>query len=226
MSTLYTKTVNRPTLQTAVIKWFLAEAMSFEQETALANSAAGQATPGLLDIGTVMGRQAGGAPAAAVAGAGNTGNGTVSAPAAAVGIQVGTYFIEFSAATKFNVFDPAGKLVGEGATGVAFANQIGFTITAGGTAFADGDSFTVAVAAGSGKVVPLNLAATDGSAVAIGIVARQVTVPSGADVPAVLLERLATVDSSNLIWPGGITTQQQATALAQLAQAFIIARPE
>jgi hypothetical protein len=74
----------------------------------------------------------------AAANAGNTGNSTVNAPSDLVGVQVGAYTIEFIAPAKFNVYDPFGNLVGEGATGTAFASQIGFTITAGATAFAAG----------------------------------------------------------------------------------------
>jgi hypothetical protein len=223
--TLYTKTVNRQTLQTAVLKWFPAEEFSFEQETALANCAASQAIAGLLDVGTVMGKQTAGTPGSATANAGNTGNGTVGAVTAQAGIQNGTYSIEFLAATKYNVIDPSGKIVGEGATGTAFANQLGFTITAGGTAFAAGDGFTIVVAAGSGKVVPLNPTATDGSAVAMGVVVKQTTVPSGSDASVLLVERQAVLLTDGLIWPSGITGTQQAAALAQLAAAGIICRP-
>lgn len=53
---LYTKTVTRPKLQAAVLKWFADEQISFEQETALANCAAAEPIAGLLDVGTVMGK--------------------------------------------------------------------------------------------------------------------------------------------------------------------------
>jgi len=164
-------------------------------------------------------------PGTAVANSGNTGNGTVSAVTAKTGIQVGTYSIEFLAATKFNVYDPSGRLLGEGATGTAFNNQIGFTITAGGTAFVLGDGFTIPVAAGPGNVTPLNPSAVDGSAVAMGIVMRPATVPANAPASVVLLERQGVVLADYLIWPAGITNNQQAAATAQLAAAGIIVRP-
>jgi hypothetical protein len=137
---MYNLTVTRPKLQTAVLKWFVSEEYSFEQETVLQNSAAAfTQTPsgGLLDIGVIVGKIAAGA-ATAVANVGNTGNGTMSAPSDVVGVQVGAYTVEFISPIKFNVYDPFGNLVGEGTTGVAFANQIGFTTTAGATAFAAG----------------------------------------------------------------------------------------
>lgn len=88
------------------------------------------------------------AAAAAAAVAGNTGNGTVSAPSVGAGAlapKVGAYRLVAIAATKFEVFDPLGEMVGEATTGTAFAGPIGFTITAGGTPFVAGDAFTVAV---------------------------------------------------------------------------------
>jgi hypothetical protein len=318
---LMTQTIQRQTLQTAVLKSFLSEELSFEQETAAPNCAASpQPTPstglsiaGLLDVGTVMGRitvgggaianavaggsnvgngtvgsesvvagaaqvgtytvtftlatafnvtdpkgvlvgsgvtgtafsnqigftiTAGGtafaagdtftmaaAPGSATANSGNTGNGTVGAITAKTGAQAGTYSVEFIAATKFNLYDPAGKFVGEGATGTAFSNQIGFTITAGGTAFAVGDGFTIAVAAGSGNVTPLNVSAVDGSAVAMGVVIKPQSVPAAASASVLLIERIGVVLSDGLIWPAGISASQQAAALAQLAANQVIARP-
>jgi hypothetical protein len=235
--TLFTETKFRQTLQTAFLKWFAAEEISFEQETAAPNCAANQASAstnspnpqifGLLDIGTVMGRIiiGGGTPAAAVANGGNTGNGTVGTVTAQTGEQVGTYTVSFTAATAFNVYDPKGALVGSGATGTAFANQLGFTITAGGTAFAVGDSFTIAVQPGSSNVTPLNPSAVDGSAVAMGIVVRPQTVPAAATAAVVLAERLVVGLLDYLIWPAGITSTQQAAALAQLAANYVICRP-
>ena len=130
-------------------------------------------------------------PGAYTANAGNTGNGTCGAITAKAGIQAGTYTGEFFAATKFTLFDPSGRFVGEGTTGTAFSNQLGFTITAGGTAFVLGDGFTIAVQPGNGNVTPLNLSAVDGSAVAMGVVVKATTVPAAASAPVVVVERQA-----------------------------------
>jgi hypothetical protein len=221
---MFTSTITRPKLQTAVLKWFADEDYSFEQETALANSAASLTPANLMDVGLIVGKVAAAAAGAASANAGNTGNGTVGAVSDLAGIQVGTYAIEFIAATKFNVYDPGGRLVGEGTTGVAFATQLGFTITAGGTAFVAGDGFTIAVGAGSGKVVPLSLTATDGSAVPIGVVVRQQTVSASADAPVVVVERLAVLLADGLIYPSGATTNQKNAINAQLAALGLIVR--
>lgn len=79
------------------------------------------------------------------ANAGNTGNGTLGTLSAITGAQPGAYGVVFIAATKFEVYDPLGNFLGLGATGTAFSNQVQFTITAGGTAFAAGDGFSVTV---------------------------------------------------------------------------------
>lgn len=221
---MFSSTITRPKLQTAVLKWFVDEEFSFEQETALANSGAGLTPAGLFDVGLIVGKVAAAAPGAASANAGNTGNGTVNAPTAQLGIMVGTYNVEFIAATKFNLYNPAGDLLVEGTTGVAVANQIGFTITAGGTAFVAGDGFTIVVAAGSGKVVPLSLTAVDGSAVPFGVVIRQATISASADGPVVLVERQAVLLDEGLIFPSGATTNQKAAIRAQLAALGLIVR--
>lgn len=220
----FSTTITRPKLQSAVIKTFSDEELSFEQELALANSGASLTPAGLFDIGLVVGKVADLAPAAAVANGGNTGNGTVGATTGQLGIQLGTYNVEFIAATAFNVYAPDGKLVAEGKTGVAFANQLGFTITAGGTAFVAGDGFTIAVAAGSGKIVPLSLTAVDGSAVAVGVVSRQATVSASVDTPVVCIERLGVLLADGLIYPSGASAPQIAAINAILAKNFLIVR--
>ncbi len=90
---------------------------------------------------------------ASAANAGNTGNGILGTLSALAAAQPGAYNVVFVAATKFEVYDPSGKFVGVGTTGTQFSNQVQFTITAGGTAFAAGDGFTVTVT-GNTVVMP------------------------------------------------------------------------
>lgn len=90
--------------------------------------------------------------AAAVAGT-NTGNGTVGTPTVSDNASVGSYSVVFTAATVFSVFTPSGERLADGATAVAYTGQIGFTITAGGTAFIAGDSFTFAVTKNASSTV-------------------------------------------------------------------------
>lgn len=82
--------------------------------------------------------------AAGVAGT-NTGNATMGATTAGDNAAIGTFTVIFTAATAFYVVNPDGVRLKDGATGVAYNDQVGFTITAGATPMVAGDSFTIAV---------------------------------------------------------------------------------
>jgi len=81
------------------------------------------------------------------------------------------------AGAKWDVKAPTGiKLAYQAVTGTGYTSDyINFTINDSGTNFAVGDTFTVTVAAGSGKVKELNLSGVDGSQDAYGLMV------SGAD---------------------------------------------
>lgn len=92
------------------------------------------------------------ASAVGVAGT-NTGNATMGATTAGDNASIGTFIVKFTAATVFYVINPEGVRLKDGATGVAYLDQVGFTITAGGTPMVAGDTFTVAVTlSGTAKV--------------------------------------------------------------------------
>lgn len=171
-----------------------------------------------LKAGHVVGRVTlGAATAAAVAG--NTGTGTIGAVTVGLGAKVGVYrAICIEPATdagKFAVEDPDGILVGVATVGAAFSGGgLGFTI-ADASDFVAGDSFTIAVAAGSGKVKEYNPANTDGSAVPYGVLHDAVDAGAG-DRPGVVLARLAVVRAADLTWFAGASTNQKASALAAL----------
>lgn len=98
----------------------------------------------IVQAGTVLGQITTGATASAAALGTNTGNGAFgSVTLVTVPTQIGVYSVLFTAATAFTVTAPNGATA-TGSTGVSF-NALGvvFTITAGGTAFVAGDSFTV-----------------------------------------------------------------------------------
>lgn len=177
------------------------------------------------DTFNITATQAVGNPAIASAPGTNTGNGTLgSLTAKGYAPQVGAYQVEFDDATHFVVNSPSGQLVGHGTTGVAFAaGGLGFTITAGGTAFVPGDSFIVTVVAGSGKFRPWDPANADGSATAVGVLfgGRDVT---SVDKAAVMMARNCEVNTSELVFPTGTSAAQIAAALAQLKTLAIIAR--
>ncbi len=178
--------------------------------------------------GTILGKITDAAATAPTVtpGAGNAGNGTltpdISAPEQSAA-QAGIYSVKFDSATKFTVFDPAGNEVGVGTVGTVFNNQIKFNTAAGGNAWALDDTIAVNVPAGSGKYAPLNTAGVDGTENAAAILFGTTDVTL-ADAKVTLITRMAEVNAAELIWPAGITTNQQATATAQLAALGIILR--
>jgi hypothetical protein len=140
----------------------------------------------VLQRGTVMGQQTIGTAAATPGkplGGANTGNGTCSAVTVGANAMTGNYIITMLTATTFSVQAPNGDRLMDGATGTAYTDQLGFTITAGGTAFVAGDGFTMAVAAGSGNWIISVKTATDGSQYPAGILADY-TDPTGGNVLA------------------------------------------
>lgn len=73
------------------------------------------------------------------------------------------------------------------------------------------------------KYVQLAPGASDGSQIAKAVLAVDVPV-SAADRKAVAIRRKAVFKSSGLIWPGGITNPQKATALDQFETWLMIVR--
>jgi hypothetical protein len=159
------------------------------------------------------------------AGGTNTGNGTLgSLTAAGYAAKAGVYAVEFDDATHYIVSDPTGAEVGHGTTGVAFkAGGLGFTITAGGTAFIPGDSFAITVAAGSGKYKPFDPANVDGSQVAAAVLMFTKDVTS-VDKACSVVARGAEVNLSELVWPTGMNAASITAAVAQLKAVGILAR--
>lgn len=168
--------------------------------------------------------------ASTAADASNTGNGTIAMDGTApirADAKDGDYVINFTSATAFEVVDPAGKIVGKGATGTVFNGPIKFTITAGGTAFVADDVIRVTVLRRDGtddQFVALNLSATDGSAVAAAIAIYPAVTASGETQNIAGLRRHAQVRGVDITWPAGITANQIAEATNQLASKGIIVR--
>lgn len=180
-----------------------------------------------LSACTVLGRISK-AAATAAAVAGNTGNGTIGPVATGPGVEVATYRLTciepLAGSGKFAVEDPLGRNVGVATVGVEF-NGAGlvFTIAAGGVDFEGGDSFNITVAPGSGKYSVLDMAAFDGTEIATAILYDNVDA-SASDKPAVITARKAEVSGAALVWPAGVTADQKAAAVAQLAALGIIVR--
>lgn len=181
-----------------------------------------------LLTGMVLGRISKGVAASAAA-AGNTGNGLITAaPTVGQAAKPGVYrlvCIEPAAdGGKFAVEDPDGILIGVATVGVEFTTHLTFTIADGAADFVAGDSFTVTVAAGSGKVKQIDFAATDGSNVPCGLLLLDTTALDGADRSGVAIVRNAIVSDAGMTWPAGATAPQKAAAVAQLKSAGILVR--
>jgi len=206
------------------LKWEQENQYSRDVVTVLAGSGAERA---LLN-GMVLGRITKGAATGAAV-AGNTGNGTITAsPTVGAAAKPGVYRLvciePATDAGKFTVEDPDGILIGVAAVGVQFTTHLTFTIADGSTDFVAGDSFTITVAAGSGKVKQIDFAATDGSAQASGLLLLDTTAPDGADKSGVAVVRNAIVSDNGITWPGGATNDQKNAAIAQLKTLGILVR--
>lgn len=126
-----------------------------------------------LARGTLMGKQTASlystsSSASTTSGGTNTGNATIGSITVGPFVVLGTYRVNMTGATAFNVVAPNGSLVGTGSNGTAFASaQINLTVTTGGIGMAAGDGFSIVVAAaagaGNGYWVAATAAATDGS---------------------------------------------------------------
>lgn len=170
--------------------------------------------------GTVLGKKYASTIGAPAAGGGNTGNGTVTAVTAGSKVQPGTYTLRCIAAAAdsgtFEVITPDGQQLPVDATvAVAYtSDHLNLTINDGGTDFAVGDSFTIAVS-GSNKYVPLDQAAVDGSHVAAAVLYGEAD-SSLDDAPATGIVRDAELAGAMLIWPDGADVDLGKQQLATL----------
>ncbi|ANN70908.1 head decoration protein [Bordetella bronchialis] len=102
--------------------------------------------------------------AIATAGDDNTGNGTFGSITVGAAAKAGNYVLTATGATTFSVVDPEGNALPNVTVGTAYSQGgLGFTITAGGTAFAAGDTFTIDVTDAVGQFVLSVKSASDGS---------------------------------------------------------------
>jgi hypothetical protein len=133
---------------------------------------------GVLARGTVIGRQTN---FSFVATHGtNTGNGTVGTITPGANTLTGGYALVATSATVFTVTDPEGNALPNATVGSAYTNAaLNFTITAGGTAFVAGDSFTFTSYQTTGNCIVCVKNAGDGSQTPIGILADAVDASAG-----------------------------------------------
>lgn len=132
-----------------------------------------------LPRGTVIGRSTS-YSVIALAGT-NTGNGTVGSISTGVGVLVGAYVLTATGATTFDVVDPEGNALANATVGTAYTEEgLSFTVTAGGTAFVAGDSFTLNVEDAIGTFKTSVKTASDGSQNPIAILSDYSDPSSGA----------------------------------------------
>lgn len=199
---------------------------NYSRETVTVLAGSGSARE--LTAGMVLGRITKGTAAGAAV-SGNAGNGTITAsPTVGAAAKAGVYRLTCvepaSNLGKFQVEDPDGIVIGVATVATEFTTHLTFTIADGSNDFASGDSFTITVAAGSGKVKQLDLSATDGSDKAYGVLLFDATAADGADARGAAVVRHAIVDPSFLTWPSGADSNAKAAGLATLALAGVLAR--
>jgi len=133
-----------------------------------------------LSLGQVLGKiTAGSVPTTGTAGAGNSGDGTMTGVTGGRAVKAGTYTMTcIQAVTNggiFTVADPDGYALPNAIVGTSYTNdQINFDINDGGSDFAVNDTFTVTVPDGGGQVRAINMSGVDGSAKAYGILTEDV----------------------------------------------------
>lgn len=143
----------------------------------------------------------------------------------------GSYFpIAVAAANSgtFSLRTPSGVYLPEGRVGVAYASlHLNFTLADGAADFAADDSMTITVApsqsGGLDVYGEFDPAATDGRQIAAGIQYAEVDATSAAK-PGVAHVRECEVATEDLEWKSGLSADQKADALAQLAARNVIAR--
>lgn len=183
-----------------------------------------------LKAGHVLGRRLVAPTFGAAAAMGtNVGNGAFGAVTmgANAGARRGTYRVvvtePVAAGGIFQVFGPDGVVYADGAVGVAFDNEIAFTLADGAVDFSAGDAFTVEVSAGTYKYKEYDVAAADGGQRASGVLYDNVDA-TAADKAGVVIRRDAEIRADDLTWFAGATAAQKAIALGVLEAAGIIAR--
>lgn len=200
-----------PTIHT-VLLWESPFGRSRETVTIAGGDGAARSLP----LGTVIGKRLYGAPVVTAGGA-NTGDGTLTSVAAGTAAKVGDYVLTAEGANVFSVVDPDGiRLSDVTVGGTLIAAALTLTVNAGSTAFAAGDSFTVTVPEGDGKVTAIDWSATDGTQLAHGVMVEPKTAPDGVDATGVALVRDLEIMSAGLVWPEGSAEVDTDAQLARL----------
>lgn len=184
-------------------------------------------------MGEVIGKVTKDIPETGTADGDNTGTGDMTGVDGGDAVKLGTYTVTCvddseAGSEEWEVKDPDGATLPEAKTGDEFDNeQISFTINQDGegTDFAKDDKFTITVEEGSGKAVPIDFTAVDGSQEAYGIMIEACDA-SEEDADGLAIVRDAQIVADYLTWPDGASDDQKAAALAQLKEKGIVTRDE
>lgn len=168
-----------------------------------------------LQAGTVLGRLKTGA-GAKISGTGDGAVGAVTlGPAAQVGVYVLTGKAESSNAGTFSVRTPSGDQLPDLTVAVAYVStHINLTVADGANDWDIGDIIHVTVTGGDYE--QLDPAATDGTQSADGILYAAVDATS-VDKLCTVTARDTDCNTSEIVWPDGITAAQKAVATQQLS---------
>lgn len=178
---------------------------------------------GALAAGTILGKITKGAATAELV-AGGTGNATFSAVVVGNKSLPGVYRLIATAATKFNLEDPLGVLLGVVTLGAqSTLGGLTFTFTAGATPHVATDQATITVAAGSGKYLAFDADNLDGTEVADAVL-LYATDATSADVNAVVVIRSAELKSAKVVWAATNTAPNIVVGTANLVAKQIIIR--
>lgn len=189
--------------------------------------------------GTVLGKTLVSGSAAAVAGASNTGNGTMGSITVSSHAKIGQYILRITVASSnagaFELLNANGSVVGTGNVASAFVGAgLAFTLADGSTDFIVGDTFVITVT-GTEKYKILENTASDGSAAFAGIyigasngLGIDTSVAATTDTTVLILERgPALVAKEGLTLGASINTAAEKAALyAQMAAVGIIAEAQ
>jgi len=189
--------------------------------------------------GTVLGKTLVSGSAAAVAGAGNTGNGTMGSITVSAHAKIGQYVLRITVASSnagaFELLNSNGAVIGTGNVASAYVgNGLAFTLADGSTDFIVGDTFTITVT-GTEKYKILENTASDGSAAFAGVyigasngLGIDTSVAATTDTTVLILERgPALVAKEGLTLGASIDTAAEKAALyAQMAAVGIIAEAQ
>jgi hypothetical protein len=189
------------------------------RESVTIASGSGDLIPGTL-LGVVS---SGAITATGTATTAGNGDFVAESVGAVAGAEAGDYMILARSATKADVYSPSGAFLGIHTIGTAWdANGIEFN-TVGTWAAGDYAAIAVAIAAGSGEYAPFDPDATNGTATPSAILCYPVDATSAA-VETTVLARLATIKLAAIEWPTGVSAGEKTTALAALANHYLIAR--